>query len=73
MTLSRPASLQVDNVQLRDEGTYRCRVDYQNAPTRNFQIHLTITGQCTDFVSINIKFGFRQSETQNIVNKCHFY
>ncbi|XKL66508.1 hypothetical protein PGB90_009928 [Kerria lacca] len=42
VTLSRPASLQLDNVQLRDEDTYRCRVDYRNAPTRNFQIHLTI-------------------------------
>ncbi|XP_065222529.1 synaptogenesis protein syg-2-like isoform X2 [Planococcus citri] len=42
VTLSRPASLQLDNVQLRDEGTYRCRVDYRNAPTKNFQIHLTV-------------------------------
>lgn len=44
VTLSRPASLQLDNVQLRDEGTYRCRVDYRNAPTKNFQIHLTVIG-----------------------------
>lgn len=50
VTQSRPASLQLDNVQLHDEDTYRCRVDYRNAPTRNFRIHLTVIGTDIKFM-----------------------
>ncbi|GBP04550.1 hypothetical protein EVAR_3911_1 [Eumeta japonica] len=42
VTLSRPSSLAVDAVQLDDEGVYRCRVDFKNSPTRNFQIRLSV-------------------------------
>ncbi|XP_050679444.1 immunoglobulin superfamily member 21-like [Leptidea sinapis] len=42
VSTSRPASLAVDAVQLDDEGIYRCRVDFKNSPTRNFQIRLKV-------------------------------
>ena len=50
ITMSRPSSLNVDAVQLDDEGVYRCRVDFKNSPTRNFQIRLNVVGKTVFFL-----------------------
>ncbi|XP_047005128.1 nephrin-like [Schistocerca americana] len=41
-TVSDPAQLVLEPVTLRDEGVYRCRVDFRNAPTRSARYNLTV-------------------------------
>ncbi|XP_063232166.1 nephrin-like [Bacillus rossius redtenbacheri] len=41
-TITEPATLSVDGVDARDEGDYRCRVDYKVAPTKNTKVKLVV-------------------------------
>lgn len=41
----RVSRLQIANVSVSDAGQYRCRVDYRNAPTRNFKYRLIVVGE----------------------------
>ena len=43
--------LRIRDVSIKDRGMYRCRVDFQGAPTRNSRANLTIIGK-------NIIFGY---------------
>lgn len=40
-----PASLLVRDVKRRDEGVYRCRVDFRNTQTTSFRYNLTVVGK----------------------------
>ncbi|XP_063921788.1 neural cell adhesion molecule 1 isoform X2 [Zophobas morio] len=39
------ANLRIHNVTIHDKGVFRCRVDFDNSPTRNFRFNLTLVEQ----------------------------
>ncbi|XP_044599511.1 nephrin isoform X2 [Cotesia glomerata] len=41
-TASEPATLNIKQVEEKDDGEYLCRVDFVASPTRNSKIHLTV-------------------------------
>lgn len=58
-TVTEPATLNINHIEERDEGEYRCRVDFAKSPSRNSRIHLMVIGlYYTDFIFIfsNIEF-----------------
>uniref|UniRef100_A0ABD2X1F1 Uncharacterized protein n=1 Tax=Trichogramma kaykai TaxID=54128 RepID=A0ABD2X1F1_9HYME len=42
ITAAKPAHLSITDLKLKDEGIYRCRVDFVNSPTKNQKINLTV-------------------------------
>lgn len=45
ITASNPAHLSIDRLETKDEGIYRCRVDFRNSPTRKQKMNLTVIGE----------------------------
>lgn len=47
---TQPPALRIKQIKRDDAGLYRCRVDFQKSPTRNWRINLTVLGMymCTN-------------------------
>lgn len=41
---THPPALRVRSIEQKDAGIYRCRVDFQHSPTRNWRIQLSVSG-----------------------------
>ncbi|XP_047116144.1 nectin-2-like [Schistocerca piceifrons] len=41
-TVTTPATLSLSEISERDEGVYRCRVDFRQSPSRNTRLNLTV-------------------------------
>ena len=41
--------LWIESLKDSDQGTYRCRVDFKQAPTKNFKINLNVIGKPISF------------------------
>ena len=54
--------LQIKQVQSKDQGFYRCRVDFFQAPTRNVKVKLSLIGMYLFQEVGNPKLGFPNLE-----------
>ncbi|KAL3286109.1 hypothetical protein HHI36_000622 [Cryptolaemus montrouzieri] len=41
-TMTEPATLSLDNISEKDEGEYRCRIDYSLSATKNYRVKLSV-------------------------------
>lgn len=43
--MTEPSTLKIDGITEKDEGEYRCRIDYLRSPTKNLRVKLTVVGK----------------------------
>jgi hypothetical protein len=56
--MTDPATLNIDNISEKDEGEYRCRIDYLRSPTKNLRVKLAVIGEWgTSMLSYFAIFG----------------
>ena len=51
----RPPRLRIEDVSTEDEGVYKCRVDYMEAPTRTSNVFLQVIGESLGFTGMDVK------------------
>ena len=50
--------LWIESLRDSDQGTYRCRVDFKQAPTKNFKINLNVIGKPINFDTHRILYFY---------------
>ena len=50
--------LWIESLRDSDQGTYRCRVDFKQAPTKNFKINLNVIGKPINFDTHQIVYFY---------------
>lgn len=49
---TNPPALRIKNIQTSDAGLYKCRVDFQSSPTRNWRINVTVLGRSLHLLTV---------------------
>lgn len=79
-----PPALRIRDIKRGDAGLYRCRVDFQKSPTRNWRINLTVLGKSPLHITIHYLFYpfhlihhssifsyFHSTHIDELFYKCH--
>ena len=65
--------LQIKQVQSKDQGFYRCRVDFFQAPTRNVKVKLSLIGKKNIIVNFCNMLNPMSTSTSLNINLANIY